>query len=92
MTTAVAPIAIPLCRADAVVMGGARGFLGSGRDPGIVVLRQGLAYVGCRNQCPHTGASLDWLPRQFLPSDRRYLQCALRGALFHFTKSPVSTR
>lgn len=37
------------------------------------------AYVNC---CPHTGASLNWMPDQFLNYENDMIQCALHGALF----------
>ncbi|MEJ2142085.1 MAG: Rieske (2Fe-2S) protein [Gammaproteobacteria bacterium] len=36
------------------------------------------------NQCPHTGASLNWQPDQFLSYDERYIQCSIHGAIFEF--------
>ena len=37
---------------------------------------------GYRNQCPHTGAPLDWMPDQFLDPEGSLIQCAMHGALF----------
>lgn len=34
------------------------------------------------NSCPHTGASLNWQPHQFLDYEQRLIQCALHGAQF----------
>ena len=34
------------------------------------------------NQCPHTGASLNWQPNQFLSYDEQYIQCSIHGAIF----------
>lgn len=34
------------------------------------------------NQCPHTGAPMDWTPDQFLSLDLQYIQCAIHGAHF----------
>ena len=34
------------------------------------------------NRCPHTLATLDWQPDQFLNYDKNYIQCSLHGALF----------
>lgn len=36
------------------------------------------------NQCPHTGASLNWQPDQFLSYDEKYIQCSIHGAIFQF--------
>ncbi|MBL7004838.1 MAG: Rieske 2Fe-2S domain-containing protein [Gammaproteobacteria bacterium] len=48
---------------------------------GFVVHQYGqyFAYV---NQCPHTGAPLDWVEHQFLDSDKEYIQCAVHDARF----------
>ena len=35
------------------------------------------------NRCPHTGANLDWVPHQFLDSEKKLIQCATHGALFN---------
>lgn len=35
-----------------------------------------------KNQCPHTGIELNWLPDQFLDRDGDYIQCATHGARF----------
>lgn len=35
-----------------------------------------------RNSCPHTGATLNWMPDQFLDIDREFIQCSIHGALF----------
>ena len=34
------------------------------------------------NQCPHTGATLNWNPNVFLDKEQKYIQCSLHGALF----------
>jgi len=48
----------------------------------ILVVRQGNRVYGYLNSCPHTGASLDWMPGQFLDRHREFIQCATHGALF----------
>ena len=35
-----------------------------------------------RNECPHTGSPLDWLPGRFFSEDGRTLVCATHGARF----------
>jgi nitrite reductase/ring-hydroxylating ferredoxin subunit len=46
----------------------------------VVRTDQGIrAYV---NQCPHTGAPLNWQPDQFFDLDNQHIQCALHMALF----------
>ena len=34
------------------------------------------------NQCPHTGATLEWQQDQFLDLDKELIQCATHDALF----------
>lgn len=34
------------------------------------------------NSCPHTGATLNWNPNQFLDVNQEFIQCSLHGALF----------
>ena len=34
------------------------------------------------NQCPHTGANLEWQQDQFLDLDKELIQCATHDALF----------
>ena len=38
-----------------------------------------VAYI---NRCPHTGASLNWQPDQFLDHSGKYIQCSNHDALF----------
>lgn len=40
-------------------------------------------YFAYRNQCPHTGANLNWQPEQFFNYEGDLLQCSLHGALFN---------
>ena len=35
-----------------------------------------------QNNCPHTGAPLDWMPNQFLNLDKTHIQCSTHHALF----------
>lgn len=46
------------------------------------VVRQGEHVNAFINSCPHTGASLNWNPHQFLDVDGEFIQCSLHGALF----------
>jgi len=39
-------------------------------------------WYGYRNECPHTGVNLNWLPDQFFDLQQQYLQCSMHGALF----------
>lgn len=46
------------------------------------VVRIGQHVYAYRNQCPHTGVSLNWSEDVFLNSDESLIQCAMHGALF----------
>jgi nitrite reductase/ring-hydroxylating ferredoxin subunit len=48
----------------------------------ILVVSQQDHYYAYLNSCPHTGASLDWQPNQFLDSSGTLIQCSTHGALF----------
>jgi len=48
---------------------------------GFIVHYRGAVYA-YRNQCPHSGANLNWSPDQFLDMDGKLIQCTLHGALF----------
>ena len=41
--------------------------------------------VAYRNECPHTGAPLNWQENQFLDLSKTEIQCALHGARFRIT-------
>lgn len=73
-----------ICHLDDIEDGSARGFefSGQGETLQIFIVRQGLDIYAYRNNCPHTGVSLEWLPDQFLNSSGEYIQCATHGALF----------
>jgi nitrite reductase/ring-hydroxylating ferredoxin subunit len=48
----------------------------------VVVVRQGGAVFAYRNECPHLGIELNFMPDVFLDTEHRYIQCANHGALF----------
>lgn len=73
-----------LCALSDLPDPGSRGFTvetAEGTLELFVVRRAGLlrAYV---NSCPHTGATLEWLPDAFLDATGELIQCGLHGALF----------
>ena len=75
---------IRICDLNQLTEPDSRGFALSqdgGEVDGFVVLKDGLvsAFV---NSCPHTGASLNWSPHQFLDVEAEYIQCSLHGAIF----------
>lgn len=76
--------AVTLCRLADLEDPGSRSFLsGVGADEiRFFVVRQGMRVFAYLNHCPHTGASLDWLPGRMLSADGRRIQCALHLAQF----------
>ena len=75
---------IPLCAWKELATNPVKGFaIRSGdRDLNVfIVLHNGRLY-GYLNQCPHTGANLDWLPDQFLDASGEIIICATHGAQF----------
>jgi nitrite reductase/ring-hydroxylating ferredoxin subunit len=74
----------PVCRADEIAEGQARGFVigdGAARRDVILVRRDGVmrAYV---NSCPHQGTPLETFPDRFLNHDGSQLICSTHGARF----------
>ena len=73
-----------LCRLDELPDPGSKAFMVEG-DQGpeeIFLVRRGQGVFAYRNQCPHTGGPLDWMPDQFLDLDKRHIQCATHDARF----------
>lgn len=48
----------------------------------IFVVHKNGEFFAYYNQCPHTGASLEWQEDQFLDMDKDLIQCATHDALF----------
>ncbi len=48
----------------------------------IFVVHKDGQFFAYYNQCPHTGASLEWQQNQFLDLDKALIQCATHDALF----------
>ena len=73
-----------LCRLDEIGNDASRGFSVRTGDTRLemFVVRRGDELFGYRNNCPHTGAPLDWSPDDFLDADGKFIQCAMHGALF----------
>ncbi len=73
-----------LCPLASLSEPGSRGFeveIDGAMRP-IFVVRRGNEVKGYLNSCPHIGAELNWQPDDFLDADRRYILCAVHGALF----------
>lgn len=52
-----------------------------GEEPCFLFRRRGRLFA-YRNQCPHLGIPLNWMPERFLDPDSCFLHCANHGALF----------
>lgn len=73
-----------ICRVDEIELPGSREFSIKQEKhsvEGFVIRHHGGVSVYV-NQCPHTGASLNWQPDQFLSFDNAFIQCSIHGALF----------
>jgi len=45
-------------------------------------VRRGERAFGYRNECPHVGTPLDWIPDEFMDREGRHLVCSTHGAVF----------
>ncbi|MDO3386106.1 Rieske (2Fe-2S) protein [Gilvimarinus sp. SDUM040013] len=75
---------IALCASDALAEGASRGFAPqiNGAPYPVFAVRKGGHVFAYRNLCPHAFIPLEWVPDQFLTSDKSLIQCANHGALF----------
>lgn len=75
-----------LCRLDELERMSCREFtlqLGDNETAAAFLLRlDDNRVVAYQNNCPHTGAPLNWNPHEFLSYDKAFIQCAIHGALF----------
>jgi len=73
-----------LCRTEEIPDGTARAFsFGSGTDKeDIFVYRSGATLLGFRNECPHQGTPLNFLPDRFLDRTSTRFLCTTHGAQF----------
>ncbi len=73
-----------LCPLNSLLDRSARGFSihRQGTELELLVVREGPGIHAYVNSCPHTGATLDWVPHQFLDAEGKHIQCATHGALF----------
>ena len=72
-----------LCKLSELDDPGSKGFDGESEySPGIFLVRRNDQVFAYRNQCPHTGASLEWMPDRSLDISGEWIQCTLHGALF----------
>ncbi len=55
---------------------------GKGACSGFFVREQDMTLRAYKNNCPHTGAPLNWMPDQFLSRTGLYIQCSIHGAMF----------
>lgn len=53
-----------------------------GREERAFALRIDGRVVAYLNRCAHVPTELDWQPNEFLDSERRYILCAVHGAVY----------
>lgn len=73
-----------IAQVDEFVDGECREFAFSedGEQVECFLVRKNGSYYAYQNSCPHTGATLNWTPGQFLTLEKDLIQCSLHGALF----------
>ena len=54
----------------------------NGRSVPAFAVRFQSTAVAYLNRCAHVPAQMDWQPRQFWNMDKRYIICAMHGALY----------
>lgn len=73
-----------LCKTTDIEDPGSKSFeVKIGRETrSMFVVHKNGEFFAYHNQCPHTGASLEWQEDQFLDLDKALIQCATHDALF----------
>lgn len=73
-----------LCTTEDIPENGSKGFLISqkNQETEIFITKRNNQLFAYKNHCPHTGASLNWLPDAFMDRNAEYIQCAIHGAKF----------
>jgi nitrite reductase/ring-hydroxylating ferredoxin subunit len=73
-----------ICKLSEISDPASRGFSVKKGDKDIegFVVHQDGQFFAYLNQCPHTGAPLDWVEHQFLDADSALIQCAVHDARF----------
>ncbi len=80
-----AEVAVPLCRADALVERGKAivfDVLVWGQPARAFALRFDGAVVAYLNRCQHVPVEMDWVAGEFLDADRRWIVCSIHGATY----------
>ncbi|MBU2886111.1 Rieske (2Fe-2S) protein [Gilvimarinus agarilyticus] len=75
---------IALCPSGEIGENESRGFTPSinGSPYPVFAVRKNGQLMAYRNLCPHAYIPLEWVPDEFLTSDKSLIQCANHGALF----------
>lgn len=69
-----------LCALQDVADGCSKGIPAGERE--LFLVRRGEHVFVYENSCPHTGATLNWQPDEFMSFDGMYIQCSIHGAQF----------
>ena len=75
----------PLCRAEDLKEGGLAwtwDVIADGEPVRAFALRFEGQVVAYLNRCAHVPAEMDWQPGRFLDADRRWIVCAMHGAMY----------
>ena len=73
-----------LCQFDDIPDPGSKGIsLGNSDEVEIFIVKKTNEIYAYKNECPHTGATLEWTPNQFLSLDNDFIQCSVHGAIFN---------
>lgn len=78
------PDFVCICLRDEIENPGSMGFSITVREEEVegFLVRYRNNVTAFVNQCPHTGATLNWMPDQFLNLEKDHIQCGLHGAMF----------
>ena len=73
-----------LCKTTDIEDPGSKGFEVkiNRKTQSIFVVHKDGQFYAYYNQCPHTGANLEWQEDQFLDLDKALIQCTTHDALF----------
>lgn len=71
---------LALCHENELEEGHSLGFSSGGLS--LFIVKKDNQIYAYENRCPHLKIELEWMPDQFMDSDRDFIQCSTHGALF----------
>jgi len=73
-----------LCHLDDIADPGSKGIsLKGDSEVSLFIVKKSNDIYAYKNECPHTRATLEWIPDQFLSLDNDFIQCSVHGAIFN---------